>query len=66
MKRVKNWPEEKYDNKQTILEFIAYHVNNMESASSILRRVREARPDLSDRILDLSDKELKRLVEKYL
>lgn len=66
MRTLKHWYQENYDDKQTMIEFIAYQVANMESASSILRMIREAHPEIEIGEQYDNDEFLRSLVKEYL
>ena len=63
MKVLKHWYwfQEKYDNNQTIHDFISLQFYDGRSASYILKMVREACPGIE--IPELNDEEIKNLVE---
>ena len=65
MKPLKHWYQEQYDSTQTMLQFIAYQLANMESASSILKMIRKAHPEIEIGEQYNNNQVLHSLVEKY-
>jgi hypothetical protein len=66
MRVFKHWYQEKYDDKQTIIEFMAYHFAEMKSAPCIIEMVRKAHPDFEIDEEYEKDEVLKDLLGEYI